>query len=186
MRKLVSVLLTSALILIVAGSAFAELNMEAKSFYAQGIISLPVGNFGDIAGTGFGGGLGMNVPYSELMSFRAEAGYLMYGKKDFGLVEYSMAMIPIVALAQYRMKVEDPYYLLGGAGITIVKSSFDTPPVEYLGVTISEGGSFDESSSEFTLTVGGGYDVNEQLAIEGRYHIISDTSYLSVHGVYAF
>jgi opacity protein-like surface antigen len=186
MRNVVRILLTSALMLILAGSAFAELNMEAKSFYGQGIISLPTGDLGDFAGTGFGGGIGMEVPYSELMNFRAEIGYIMFGKKDFMHAEYSMAMIPVVALAQYRMKVEDPYFLLGGAGITSVRSSYDTEPVEYLGVVISDGGSFDTTSSEFTITLGGGYDVNEQVAIEGRYHIISNSSYMSVHGTYSF
>ena len=54
MRKIVLVFLILALS---AGSALA-LDMEAKSFYAQGIFALPTGDWSDAAGNGFGGGIG--------------------------------------------------------------------------------------------------------------------------------
>ena len=183
MRNGFSILLTVALILMVAGSALAELNMEAKSFYGQGILTLPTGDFFDFAGTGFGAGLGMSVPYSELLNFRGEFGYIMYGGKDFGTSEYTFSMIPITVLGEYHMDATNPAYLLGGLGLTIVKSSWEGT-YDILGTTftIDE----DASSSEIGLTLGGGYEVNEKFNIEGRLNIISDTNYLSIHGTYAF
>lgn len=182
MRKLV---VSVILMLLVAGSAFAQLDFEAKSFYAQGLLTLPTGDFGDAAGTGFGGGIGMTVPYSELLSFRGEISYVMYGSKDFGDYEWSYSMIPFDVLAQYRMKAEDPYFLLGGLGLTML--SFDA---EYTGEVIpgfeAYYTDYDDSSTEFTLILGGGFDVNEQIAIEGRLNIVSDANFISVHGTYAF
>ncbi len=188
MRKVV---ISVFLMLAVAGTAMAQLDMDAKSFYAQGIVSLPTGDLGDFAGTGFGGGVGMTVPYSELLNFRAEAGYIMFGGKDFdgglgvGTQKWSYSMIPIVALGEYKMKVEDPYFLLGGVGFTMLKASYDYsyPATAF---TPAGSGSIDANSTEFTLTLGGGYEVNEQISIEGRYHVISNASYMSVHGTYAF
>lgn len=183
MRKLV---ISVFLMLLVAGSAFAQLDFEAKSFYAQGMLTLPSGDWGDAAGTGFGGGVGMTVPYSELLSFRGEISYVMYAGKDFGDYEFSYSMIPVAVLGQYRMKAEDQYFLLGGLGMTSVK--FDA---EYTGEVIEGfesfyGGDYDYSSTEFTLILGGGFDLNEQVALEGRFNMVSDANFLSVHGTYAF
>lgn len=191
MRKFVSILFTAALMFSVAGTAVAELNMEAKSFYGHGMIALPSGTLGDFAGTGLGAGAGMNVPYSELLNFRAEIGYIIFGGKDYdnGLYteEWSWSMIPVTVLGQYKMKVEDPFYMLGGLGLTFNKFNWEYDySYEIMGTPFSGSGSFDDSSSDITLVLGGGYEVNEQVSIEGRFHIISDSNYLSVHGTYAF
>ena len=183
MRKFVSILMTVALVLSVAGSAMAQLDMAAKSFYGQGILTLPTGDFGDMAGTGFGAGLGMTVPYSELLNFRGEFGYIMYGGKDFGVYEYTFSMIPITVLGEYHMTADSPAYFLGGLGLTMVRSNWKGS-YDILGTTYSV--DEDESSSEIGFTLGGGYQVNEQVAIEGRINMISDSNYLSIHGTYAF
>lgn len=184
MRK---VMIPVVLMLLVAGSAFAELDFESKSFYAQGMLTLPTGDFGDAAGTGFGGGVGMRVPYSEQLDFRAEIGYVMYGSEEILEVEYSTAMIPIHVLGEYHMKVEDPYFLLGGLGLTSVRWETEytgtmEPGFEYLYAGLNADG----SDTEFTLILGGGYEMNAQFSLEGRLNIVSDYNFLSVHGTYAF
>lgn len=182
MRK---VMVSVVLMLLVAGAAYAELDFDAKSFYAQGLITLPTGDFGDVAGTGFGGGVGMVVPYSELLSFRGEAAYIIYGGEDVGTYSWDFGMIPFTVLGEYHMTEDSPAYFLGGVGLTMVRSSWEysyTDP--FTGQTVSA--DEDDSSSEFTLSLGGGYEVNEQIAVEGRFNIISDTNYISVHGTYAF
>jgi hypothetical protein len=86
-------------------------------------------------------------------------------------------------LAEYHMTADSPAYFLGGVGITRVGASFEGSEDTIFGpITID----VSDSSMEFTLTAGGGFQVNEQVGIEGRFNIISDTSYISVHGTYAF
>ena len=186
MRRVIFVLLTAALVLTLAGSAMAQLDLTAKSFYGQGMLVLPFGGLGDQAGIGIGGGGGVTVPYSELLNFRAELGLILFAGKDIEFLgtkqEWSTMLIPATVLGQYRMKVEDPYYLLGGLALTLSRSSYDSTTSTILGTqTLSS----DDNGIEFDLTVGGGYDVTEQFAVEGRLHL-SGAGYLSLHGLYAF
>lgn len=153
-------------------------DMEAKTLYGQGLITLPMGDFGDFAGTGFGAVFGVAVPHDEKLSFRGELGYIMYGGKDFGFYDYSFSMIPIMALAEYQFSPGSKAYGVGGLGITMVCSSFEGSTV-IMGQTITVDES--DSSAELTIALGGGYRVTEKVDIEGRYNIISDTNYLSVH-----
>ena len=180
MRKILPIFITTVLLFLLASNGFAQLNFEAKSYYAHGVLTLPSGDFGDVAGTGIGGGIGLRVPYSEQLDFRGELGYIMYGGQDFGSYEWSYGMIPLTVLGEYRMQPDSPGYFLGGLGLTIVRVSWEGDDA-FFG-TVDES----DSSTEFSLSLGGGYDVNEQFSVEGRYNIISDTSYLSVHGTYAF
>lgn len=191
MRKLITTILVASFLLAFAGIAVAELDMDSKSYYVQGILALPTGDLGDQAGTGFGGGVGMKVPFSELLDFRGEVGYIMFGGEEYDEAgynyDYSWSMIPIMVLGEYKLKAEDPFFLLGGVGLTIAKFEYDYDySYTILGQTYSDSGSFDDSSTEFTLSVGAGYEINEQVNLEARFNLISDANYMSVHGTYYF
>jgi hypothetical protein len=181
MRKIMLVLFILA---FSAGSAMA-LDMAAKSFYVQGVFSLPTGNFGDFAGNGFGGGVGISVPQDDRLSFRGEVSYLFFGGKsyDYGTYswDYSYSMIPLVALAEYTFVPDSPAYGLGGAGLFMSRWSVEgkEPITDY---------SFDtsDSSTDFGICLGGGFNVNEKLSVEGRYNIISDANQLTINGIYHF
>ena len=76
---------TAVLILtffVMASSALA-MDTSQISWYAHGDLALPSGSFGDFAGTGFGGGVGGAMPYSEALTFRGEVGYIHFGGKDY-------------------------------------------------------------------------------------------------------
>lgn len=175
MRK---ALFIACLLVLGAGNALA-LDMEARSFYAQGILSLPTGDFGDVAGTGFGGGVGVLVPHDAQLNFRGEIGFLFFGGQTFGDLDYSYSMIPVVALAEYTFQPGGPFYGLGGLGLFVSRFSVDG----------SAGGiSFDDSdsSTDFGVTLGAGYRLNEQFSVEGRFNLISDANQATVSGVYHF
>ncbi len=175
MRKIVFAM---AALLLFSGSALA-LDMEAKSFYAHGVFSLPTGDFGDFAGNGFGGGVGVKVPHSEQINFRGEVGYIMFGGQDFGAHSYSYSMIPILALAEYHFAYDNPLYGLGGVGLYMMRWNWEG---EILGIAFDES----SSSSEFGFAFGGGYGVNEKINIEGRFNIISNSNQVTVSGTYSF
>jgi opacity protein-like surface antigen len=183
MRKTLTVLAALALVFCLSGSALAQLDFANKSFYAQGQISLPMGDLGDQAGTGIGAGVGITVPYSAAMNFRGEISYIAFGGKEFDFmgssVDYSWSMLPILALVEYQMKPEQPFYLLGGLGLT--RATIDAKASNN-GVTVSA----DDSTTELSIALGGGYTLNEQFSLEGRYNLVSDANSFSIHGVYAF
>jgi opacity protein-like surface antigen len=180
MRKL----LLSIALLVFLGAPALALDFDARSFYAQGTFSLPTGDFGDFAGNGFGGAIGIRVPHNEQLSFRGEAGYIFFQGQEFGAgdfkADYSYSMIPIVALAQYFFTPEAMFYGLGGAGFYNVRFDVDYA-TETFGVA-----DFDDSSTEFGITLGGGYTVNEQISVEARYNIISDADQLTINGIFNF
>ena len=181
-------LLSLMALLLLAAPALA-LETENMNFYVQGIFALPLGDFGDFAGSGFGGGLGIRVPYNDVLSFRGEAGYIAFGKKDYEFpdfpdynYEYSYSMIPIMALGEYFFTADRLFYGLGGVGLTMLRAS-----VDYKGDDDSPF-LYDDtvSNTEFTISLGAGYAVNEHISIEGRYNLISDANQVTIHGVIHF
>lgn len=177
MRKIAFALF---ILMLAAGPALG-LDMDAKSFYVHGTFSLPSGDFGDIAGNGFGGGIGIKVPHNDQLNFRGEVGYIKFAEKSLGDLDYSFSQIPIMVLAEYMFSYDSPFYGLGGVGFH--RLSFDAT---YTGPASEFFGDFDDSSTEFGFTIGAGYGVNEQINVEGRYNVISDGDQITVIGTYAF
>jgi opacity protein-like surface antigen len=175
---------TAALILtffVMASSALA-MDTSQIAWYAHGDLSLPMGSFGDFAGTGFGGGIGGALPYNESLTLRGEVGYIHYGGKDFSVGAWSeswnFSMIPIMLLGEYQFEADSPLYGLGGIGFVMARSSVEW---EELGQKVSVSG----SNTDIGLAIGGGYHLNEQMTIEGRYNIINN-DFLTVHFLYNF
>ena len=178
MRRLFALILIGILAFAIPAAA---LDLEQRSFYGVGELVLPMGDFGDFAGTGFGGRVGVTVPHSDQLNLRAEIGYLMFGGKDFGHYDFSYSMIPIMFLGEYHHELDSPMYFLGGLGFT--RFAFDA---EYTGDDGDFFSDYDDSSMELTLCFGGGYSVNEQFIIEGRFNVISDANSIRLLGVYHF
>ncbi len=172
MRR-VSIVLALVMMTMIVTQASA-LDFQQKSFYAQGLIALPMGNFGDVANVGFGPGVGMLVPHTPELSFRGEISYIFYSTDSVAGVSTSASEIPLVALAQYNL-TDSPAYLLGGLGL-----AFGHASAEYNGFKASS------NSTDLDLVLGGGYEVSPQLGIEARLSIISDANQISFHGVYHF
>jgi len=185
MRKLA----LAFVILALSASGAMAMDMAARTFYIHGIFSLPTGDFGDYAGNGFGGGVGISVPHNDMLNFRGEVGYIMFGKEDFSYGDYSweygFSMIPIVALAEYTFSPDTPVYGLGGVGLHILRSTWE-------GDDPFSDGTIDESDSEtkFGFALGGGFNVNERFSVEGRYTLIPDSDQsadqLTINGILHF
>lgn len=170
-------LLTVAVAMLAAVPASA-LDFEQKAWYGQGVLALPMGNFGDFAKIGVGGGLGLSVPHSPELTFRGEVSYIYFTTEDIPNADVSASLIPILALAQYNMDSSSAY-LLGGLGFAIAKLSVDyTETVPGFG-TFSAGGS--DSSTEFGLVVGAGFNLSPTMTLEGRFNVISDANSLSAN-----
>ena len=177
MRRLFALTLIGILAFAIPAAA---LDLDQRSFYGVGELVLPMGDFGDFAGTGFGGRIGVTAPHSDQLNLRAEIGYLMFGGKDYQDYDYSYSMIPIMFLGEYHHELDSPMYFLGGLGFT--RFAFDA---EYTGPSTLLG-DYDDSSMELTLCFSGGYNIKEQFIIEGRFNMISDANSIRLLGVYHF
>ena len=175
MRRICLVLGVSLVALAATGAS--ALDFQQKSFYAQGLLSLPMGDFGDYANLGFGGGIGMLIPHDAMWSFRGEISYNTYSTDDGPGYSTSVSEIPLVALAQYNL-TNSQAYLLGGLGLAFGHGSvkFDNP----LYPAISD------NSTDLDLVLGGGYNVAPQVDIQARFNVISNANQISFHGVYHF
>jgi opacity protein-like surface antigen len=173
---------TIALVLAVAllATAAAALDFDRKHWYGQGILALPMGNFGDIANVGFGAGLGLSVPHDAAWSFRGEVSYIYFTTEDFVGGDYSISLIPINVLAEYHM-ADSSAYLLGGLGIFMRRVK-----VEWDDDGIFGSGSATNTDSEIGLIVGGGFALTESMNLEGRLNLVSNTNHLSVHLQFGF
>jgi len=157
----------------------SALDWDESSFYAQGAIQLPMGDFGDIANLGFGPGFGVLVPHSDELSFRGQIAYYFYSTEDVPGGDVSVHAIPLLALVQYNLE-DSPVYLLGGLGLTFASASYDYD-VEGFG-----SGSYDDSETKFTFTAGAGYPVAEKISLEARFNLISDANSLQFGGIFHF
>ena len=173
--------LASLLLIAVAPAALA-LDTSQISWFAHGGLTMPTGDFGDVAGTGFGGGVGGMMPYNEQINLRGQVGYTYFGGKDletYGVDwSWNWSLIPIWCLGEYMF---DPaIYGVGGLGLIMARSSFEyDDPI--LG-SISD----DSSDTEFGFTFGAGYRMSEVLNLEARYSIVDELDYFSFEAVYYF
>jgi opacity protein-like surface antigen len=164
------------LMIVLMASAANALDFDQKQFYGQGVLALPLGDWGDFANLGIGAGLGMVVPHSAEMAFRGEISYIHFMTDDVEGADYSFSMIPINVLLQYNL---ESAYLLGGLGLTFAKAK----------VEVDSGfGDFSSSNtdSELGLVLGAGFDLTESVTLEGRFNIVSDANYLSANVGFRF
>ncbi|MBD3222465.1 outer membrane beta-barrel protein [bacterium] len=176
-----SLVLLAMLIIGLFATQASALEFEDASFYAQGAIQLPIGDWSDFVSLGFGPGVGIHVPHSDELAFRGELSYFFYSTDSdfFGDdADVSASALPILVLGQYNLE-DSPVYIIGGLGLTML--SVD---IEY----DSAFGSFssDDSSTEFSFVAGAGFWAGESFSIEGRFNLISDANSLQAGGVFHF
>jgi hypothetical protein len=191
MRRSIPLVLLALLVTAFAPVSSARASgMEDVSWFVFGNIAAPFGDWSDFAGLGFGGGVGGVMPYNEQFGFRGEAGYIKFAGESVDLgggeeADYNYSMIPINALVEFTMDPDNPIYLVGGLGITIVRFEYDAPVVQTIFGPVG-GGSFDDSSTEIGLVAGAGFRAAEQFNIEAKLNIVSDANYLSAGASFLF
>jgi hypothetical protein len=148
----------------------AALDFQQKQWYAQGIVSLPFGDFDDFANLGFGGGVGLHVPHDAQWSFRGEVSYVYYTAEDIPDVDTSASLIPISVLAQYNLE-NSQFYFVGGISLAFAHVSV---------------GSFSDNSTEFGVDLGAGYGLSPKVDLGLRFNFVSDANNLTAHVAYKF
>jgi hypothetical protein len=165
MKKLVVMLA-----LIAASASFAS----AQGRFSLGAeLALPMGDFGDFSGIGFGGTVRYEAPINDNLNWTGTAGYIGFGEKDDSGLKISI--IPIQGgLKYYFTESFNGFY--GGAdlGVNIVKAKFDFA-----------GESYSDSETKFGFAPQIGYHLSA-LDISARYQIIADFDYVGFRIAYVF
>ncbi len=190
MKRLITV---TFILILISSFAFAQ---EGKMTLGVGAeLALPSGDFGDFAGTGFGGTANFLYHMNEQMAISGTVGYISWGGKSLdlgflGKYEYSYSAIPVLAGGRYYFSTGDSR-LYGSAEIGMYMFSFTVtvPSYEFYGVTFP-GGETTESSSEFVIAPGIGYEMkigdNLYFDITGKYIMISDANNIGVRAGISF
>lgn len=134
-------------------------------------LALPMGDFGDAYGIGFGVTLGFEAPVGDNLGFIAQAGYMSFSGKDLSVGPITVkvdaaGMIPVqVGLKYYFTDNQEGFYagLLTGVHMQSVKE------VELVGTTLEEKNSL---KTNFGIAPLVGYIVGENIDIALRYQMI--------------
>lgn len=179
------------LVLFVAVLAVAFTNAQSKmGVSVQGGVFLPTGDFGDAAGTGFGGTGTFLYDLTPMLQITGSIGYATWGSKEDlpSGWEWSFSAIPVQVGLRYALgKGNFLPYVAAETGINFISSKVT---VEYFGGTVTA----DESESKFGFAPGAGflYKFNPKTALDVtlKYNMIftegSSTTYLGINAGVAF
>ncbi|MCC6384745.1 MAG: outer membrane beta-barrel protein [Bacteroidia bacterium] len=188
-RTITKIFMAGALAFGMVSGAFAQ----SGRFSAGLELALPMGDFADAAGMGFGATLRYEYPLSDNLALTGDAGYLMFGKKSysigFGDVESKSSMIPVQVGAKYYFgEVQNGFYAGLLLGIHSISSKVTTPEYTFMNVTIPST-STSESTTKLSYAPQVGYHL-ANIDIGARYQMIategSTSSYLGIRLAYVF
>jgi hypothetical protein len=157
-----------AVLMASVGAAPAVAQGGAR-FSLGGGLTLPLGNFGDDAGTGFHGLAGVSFqPANFPVGFQVDGMFQRLGVDEdpvFGDVDANFQIIQGTANAVYRFQTSEGTkirpYLIGGVGVYNLKLTGDDVPDDT------------DSSTKFGINGGAGFDFVAGAAsvfVEGRFH----------------
>lgn len=151
--------------------SFAVIIAQNKMAVGAGlVVSLPMGDFGDVANTGFGGTASFELGFTPQLVGIGHIGYIVYGTES-DAVDFST--VPLLVGVKYFFVPNMGLYGIGQVGLNFFSTTVEIPEVFGFG-----GGSVSETSTEFTFVIGAGYELpvssNVSLDFSGTFNLISD------------
>jgi len=163
--------------------SFTVINAQGKIAVSGGfVVSLPLGDFGDAANTGFGGTASLEMKFMPQLVGVAHIGYIVYGTES-DMVDFST--IPLLVGVKYFFVPAGGFYGIGQIGMNFFSTTVEIPQVFGFG-----GGSVSETSSKFTFVAGAGYELpvnrNVSLDFSATYNLISDFNNVQIRAAAKF
>jgi hypothetical protein len=151
--------------------ASAVINAQNRISAGAGlVVSLPLGDFGNAANTGFGGTAAFELEFMPQLIGVGQIGYIVYGTES-DAVDFST--VPVLVGVKYFFDPVLGVYGIGQVGLNFFSTTVQIPQIFGFG-----GGSVSESSSKFSFVLGAGYEVpispTFSLDFSGTFNLISD------------
>jgi len=186
MKKLFAVLVVIAL---VASFASAQ-DIWGKEKMSAGVgaeLSLPMSDWGDAVGIGFGGFGLFQYGLDNNMMLVGQLGYTMWSEKDNGGVKVKGNALIILAGMKYNISGQEQpgLYVIGQIGIYSASITATVPAVTIPGVGTFGGGESTGSDSKFGFLPGIGYQLGN-IDVNVKYCILSDINNLALNVAYVF
>lgn len=174
-------ILIASLLIIFSYGNFA--NAQNKMSIGAGVVvALPVGGFGDVAGTGFGGTAAFEIGFLPNLTGIGQIGYISWGGKEHAGYSYGYSAVPLTFGAKYFFLPGSGLYGTASLGFHFFSANAEVPSVSFGGQTF--GGSVSGTTTDFTFVFGAGYEVpinsNFTLDFTGGFNLISSSNYLTV------
>jgi len=171
MRPLLAFLIVFAL-----GSSIAF--AQSKITVGPGVeLSIPTGDFGDVAGLGVGISGRFQYTYERNLGFVGTLGYLWWGGKDIGTIKYSASALQL--LLGPKMYFQKNFYGLAEVGLYSVTSSVE-------GTAAGTPYERSDTESNFMLAFGVGYEYRA-IELEVKYFVVDpDATNLALRVGYRF
>lgn len=169
------------LVLIVAFFFIGNVNaQQGKMHVGAGLeLALPIGDWSDAAGTGIGGTARFEYAFTEKIVGMVTTGYIAFGGKDIGDFSYSYSAVPFLPGVKYYF--QDGLYGMAELGLHFFSFEFDLPSYDFGGFSTG-GGTSSSSNSEFSLSLGAGYEtkISDNLYLDAnvKFAIVSNANYL--------
>jgi len=178
MKQLLSVVLLTVLF-----TGF--INAQSQGVSIGGNVALPIGDWSDVANTGFGGTATYERSFAPNITGQVYAGYLTFGGDETEGFSYSYSMIPIMAGVKYFFQPGKGFYANALLGVHLFTADIDYPAEYEEFFTIDS-----ETSTEFSFGVGAGYEIpvggKNAVDISAHYMLISDANYIGARIAYRF
>lgn len=148
-KSIFKVVITTVAVISLSAAAHAQNGRFSLGLEA----ALPMGDFGDNAGTGFGASLRYEHPLADKLGLTGTVGYITFGKKTvdlgpFGKYEYKNSMIPVQAgLKYYFQEAQEGFYVMAELGVHVFSAKVTVPSYTLLGTTIPESSSTDSKTN---------------------------------------
>lgn len=137
--------------------AFNFANAQQMALGVGANVFMPMGTFGDVVGTGFGGNAKFEYKLQPGLHLTGAVGYLTFSEKEEGF-GWQYSVIPVLAGAKYYFSKTMPFYGMAEVGMNFASITVKIPSYVIGGVTYG-GGEVSESGSEFGFNFGAGYEL---------------------------
>ncbi|MEO5569694.1 MAG: outer membrane beta-barrel protein [Bacteroidia bacterium] len=135
-KTFVKIMMAAAACIALTAGTTKTTHAQNGRFSVGAELGLPLGNFGDGSGLGFGGTLRYELPLGDKLGLTGTVGYISFSGKSFdpgfGLPSIkgeSLAMIPVqLGLKYYFMEAQNGFYAMAQIGVHIAsvdQSSID-------------------------------------------------------------
>jgi hypothetical protein len=180
-------LLIFVLLLLVSSISFAQFGpAKGKMTLGPAVeLSLPIGNFSDFAGFGFGGTARFEYGLDPKMALSANIGYLYWSGQSTDVWDYSNHAIPIMVGIKYMIAKQ--LFVSGEIGLYSYTVDWNYTGPSYSGLGGFYGLSdYSASSTQFMLAPGIGYQSGPLEGLLRFYVLDTDLMNFSLMVAYNF